>query len=430
MKAARKRQGCGILGALGGVACLLLAAGCREAESHANSPSPGDTRGNPGGKPPGLTVAAARADLRVLPLRIPIVGTLRPAEDVIVSTETDGVLRRTFVDVGDIVEPGAPLAQVDEHDYQIAVAQARAALGETLARLGVTTVPDDAFDLTGVSTVVRAQAQLDNAKFTYDRLLSITGAVSGQEVNDAAAQLRIAEAERRQALDEAAALVATARQRQAQLRLAEEALTDAISHAPPMPTTLGPDAAEHWVVAERLVTEGQFLNRADQLFRLIIDNPLKLRSSVPERYAPHVRVGQQVELTDLTGAASLSGTITRVSPAVDRATRTFEIEAQVFQTASPLKPGAFATGAILAETATQVLCVPAEAVVAVGGNTRVFVIADGRAHQRDVRIGVASDALVEILAGLAPGERVATDMLAALADGMAVNIGSPVAEQP
>jgi len=403
-------------------ACLLVFAGCREAESHAESATAKPA--NPAGDPPTFTVAASAAELRNMTVRVPIVGTLLAAEDVTVSTETAGVLTRTFVDVGDIVEPGAPLAQVEVYDYEMTASQARAALAETLARLGVASVPGDDFDLSQVSSVMRAEAQLENARYTQQRLSSIGSAVSGQEINDAAAQVRVAEAEKRSALDEAASLVAQARQRQAQLQLAEHALADTLTDAPPMPTTVGPNAAEHWVVAQRLVTEGQYVSQADQLFRLIIDNPLKLRSNVPERYAPHVRAGQRVELSDLAGAAVMTGTISRVNPAVDQATRTFEIEALIYQNGAVLKPGAFATGAIVADGVGDALCVPASAIATVGGMTRVFVVTDSRVSLRDVRVGRQLVDHVEILSGLSAGEQVVTEGLAKLEDGMAVSVRS------
>lgn len=365
---------------------------------------------------------------RALDRQIPIVGTLYAAEEAVISTRTAGILRRTHVDVGDTVLPDAPLAQVDTVDYEVAVRQAQAALAEVLARLGVTDVPDESFDLNTVSTVARSRAQLENARFNYERLAGLSGGrlatVADQELNDASTRLRVAEAELRLAHDEAAALVASARERQSLLQMARQRLSNTLTRTPPIPTTLGREGALDWVVAERLVTEGQYLNMADQLYRLIVADPLKLRSRVPERYAHEVRIGQPVALEVLGGPSALRGAITTISPAVDPASRTFEVEALIDNTSNAVKPGAFAKGNIVVTGAAPRLSAPVGALVTTGGSTRLYVVEDGTARQRTVQIGRESDGRVEIVNGVREGETIVTQGAAALTDGTNVRVAT------
>lgn len=367
-----------------------------------------------------LEVEVGEVRRTAMSLRVEIVGTLHAADEALISTKTEGVLRRTFVEVGAEVDPGTPLAQVDRVSYEVAVAAAEAALSETLARLGTPDVPDETFDLTEVSAVQRATAQFENAKYTYERLSRLGTTVAEQELNDAAARLRVTEADRRLALDEAAALAATAGERAALLRSARQKLTDTLTPAPPLPTTLGREGAQRWVVAERLVTEGQYVNVAEALYRLIVMDPLKLRSRVPERYAGVVRVGQAVELETLGRTAPVVGRITRISPDIEASSRTFEVEALVDNDGGATKAGTFATGVIVAEDETPVLVVSAEAIARVGGVTRVAVVKDGTATWREIRSGRESKLEVEVLSGVEEGERVILRPNSALRDGIRV----------
>jgi multidrug efflux pump subunit AcrA (membrane-fusion protein) len=366
-----------------------------------------------------LTMDVQVAAAESTPHRIPVVGTLHAAEEAVISTRTAGILRRTFVDVGSTVKPDEPLAQVDTLDYEVAVKQAQASLAEVLARLGVDAVPVGSFDVHSTSAVQRAEAQLENARFAYERLRNVGAggqSVADQEMNDASTRLRVAEADHRLAVDETAALLATARERQALLQMATQRLANTKTKTPPIPTTLGRQGADQWIVAERLVTEGQFLNIADQLYRLIVSNPLKLRSKVPERYAGEVRVGQSVEIEVVGGIAAPQGQIVRVSPVVDPASRMFEIEALIDNPQDQLKPGAFAKGSIAADPRPS-MYVSEQAIVTAGGTTKLFIIDNGVARSRNIRLGRQLQGRVEVISGLNDGEHYISKGAANLTDG-------------
>ena len=79
----------------------------------------------------------------------------------------------------------------------------------------------------------------------------------------------------------------------------------------------------------------------------------------------------------------------------------------------------------------DVVLVPAAALVEEGTERAVFVVdAQGKAHRRPVRTGVASGQSVEILSGVSPGDRVVTEGQAALPDGAAVTPTAATAAAP
>lgn len=397
-----------------GLAWLILHTGCSE-----KSPDRGTALPPPASRP-AVSVSIETVEPRPLAHRIPIVGTLYAAEQVSISSKAAGVLRHTFVDVGATVRPGDPLLQVDRTDYEMAVHQAEALLNEALARLGVESAPADAVDLNQVSTVQRAAAQLANARFTYERLTNLQSAVAAQELDDASARLRVAEADFRLALDEAGALAASARGRLSALELARQQLDETLTRTPPIPTTLGKEGATEWVVAERHVTEGQYLNVAAPTYVLIVSDPLKLRCRVPERYAADVRIEQVVRIDAHGNGAAPDGRVARISPAVDPASRTFEVEALFDNESGALKPGMFARGRIIVDESAPALSVPTEAVATTGGATQVFVVENGAARRRIVQLGRQAEGRVEVTSGLIAGEQVIARATDTLTDGAPV----------
>jgi len=87
-----------------------------------------------------------------------------------------------------------------------------------------------------------------------------------------------------------------------------------------------------------------------------------------------------------------------------------------------LRPGFFARGALLTRREPAVPFVPAEAVTYFVGISKVFVVASGKAQERQVRAGPAQAGWIEILEGVRPGEIVATSGLAQLFDGAPVTV--------
>jgi membrane fusion protein (multidrug efflux system) len=144
---------------------------------------------------------------------------------------------------------------------------------------------------------------------------------------------------------------------------------------------------------------------------------------VPERQAPELKVGQTVRLSvEAYIDKAFTGTITRLAPAVEVATRTLAVEARVPNESGTLRPGFFAKGNVLTREDPTVVVVPADALMNVVGLNKVFVIADGKAQERQVRPGARQGGILEILQGVKAGEMVATSNLPALYNGAPVAV--------
>jgi RND family efflux transporter MFP subunit len=111
------------------------------------------------------------------------------------------------------------------------------------------------------------------------------------------------------------------------------------------------------------------------------------------------------------------GTIANISPSIDQASRTFPVEVIVDNAQNRLKPGLFATGAILTHRDPNVLAAPEDAVSILAGVSSVFIIDNGTVRQQSVTLGVQEGAFYEILDGLDGNETLAASNLSQLVSG-------------
>jgi RND family efflux transporter MFP subunit len=118
-----------------------------------------------------------------------------------------------------------------------------------------------------------------------------------------------------------------------------------------------------------------------------------------------------------------SGTISLISPQVNPATRTGEIEVRVVDAGGRLKPGMLATLTIIAERRDNALAVPSDAIIVKSdGQNVVFIAQDSVAHQRVITTGLITKTQTEVREGLKSGDRVVVMGQELLKDGTPVKV--------
>lgn len=353
---------------------------------------------------------------------VEFVGTLYANEEVAVSSEIEGRILSIAADLGDRVGAGQALAKIHDAEFRFAVEQSEASLRETLAKLGLEKTPPPSFDVARTSPVIKAKAELDDARLFLKRMQGLFDekVISAQEYDTAATRAKTALAAYKGSLEEARALVAGAYAREAQLGTARKKLRDTAIQAPLAGS-----------VSKRSVSAGEFVKVGIHLFTIVQDNPLKLRGMVPERFAPELRTGQSVEIkVDPYPDKRYAGKITRISPSAELASRSFLVEGAIDNRERQLKPNFFAKAVIFTRADPNALTVPQQALLSFAGVTKVFVIEKDVAHERIVQAGIRVGANeVEITAGLKPGELVAISGLTRLTAGAPVKVSGPVMPQ-
>jgi membrane fusion protein (multidrug efflux system) len=161
-------------------------------------------------------------------------------------------------------------------------------------------------------------------------------------------------------------------------------------------------------IKERSVTQGQYLKVQTPVMVIVNVDPMRVRLRVPEKMAAWVKTGQEVTVTvEAYPGRSFTGKISRINPSVDQQTRAFEVEALIVNHEALLKPGFFVKASIPSSFIVDSLFVPEDALLYVYGVYKVFVIDGNTVKEKEVKIGERSGSEVEILEGLAQGDRIA-----------------------
>ncbi|HWP41425.1 MAG TPA: biotin/lipoyl-binding protein, partial [Tepidisphaeraceae bacterium] len=195
------------------ITLALALAGCGDREGR------GQARGQQPSAAPPEPISVQVAPVRTGPLErvVEVVGTLWGDEHVTLGAKVPGRVRDIFVDVGDRVGPGQPLAQIDPADYELAVEQKQMELKEALAKLGLSELPDEHFDVASVATVQRARFQAANAQARLERARVLFQAkpplISEQDYADLETACQVAQRDHAVAELEARSQLALARSR-------------------------------------------------------------------------------------------------------------------------------------------------------------------------------------------------------------------------
>lgn len=347
---------------------LLVLPSCQSSSSEA-AKTQGQTAAAP---PPPLTVQVAQPVVRTVVRTGQGQGALFAKESIILSNKKEGYVQQVYVDFGDKVKKGQLLAEMEQEELALEVEVQESALKQAEANF------------------IRAQAEYTRAKELAAENLIPEQRLDANEADYKVTEARVRTAEK---------ILALARKRLRDTRIVSPV---------------------NGFVQERFINPGEYKQDASPLLELVVVNPLKLRSPVPERFAAVAETGMplRVEVEALPGQM-FEGVLTRMAARVDHKTRSLLIEAEIPNPDGKLRPGYFAhiTGVLGEEDA---LFIPRTGLARFAGVERIFIVDDNVVTSREVTSGMEDGDWVEIATGLAEGETVAVSALNRLADGMTV----------
>lgn len=323
-----------------------------------------------------LTVTAGQIESRSIVRDVVASGSVAAWQEMSLGVEVPGLrVERVLVEVGDQVKAGQALLQLDTRTLQVDLRRAEAGYAQARANLDLATTSATRGETLLASRLI--------SQSNFDELRSARAA--------AEAQLQSAAAER-------------------------DAVRLRLSYA----TLRAPDAG---VISARMIQPGQIVASGVELLRLIRRGRLEWRAELAEADLVRVRPGAKVWVQAPDGS-DVAGTVRAISPALDTASRTALIYADLPDPGA-LRAGMFAEGRIvLGSIEARVL--PREAVVVRDGYRYVFVLGeDSRVRQRRVEASPATADVVPIRAGLQDGERVAVRGAGFLSDGDLVRVVDP-----
>ena len=383
------------------IAIALSAAGCTKSET-------AQARGRDTAAKP---VTAETVKEETMKRAVELVGTLAAVDQVTISSEADGKVSRILADLGDRVKAGQPLIQVDREKQQYNFDQQRASLEKALAQLGAPD-PQHLPDPEKTPDVQKANADLAQAKQAYERANALfkRTLIPQQTLDDAATTLQSKQASYDLSLQNAKNLRASIQASEASMKLADRQLRDTEIRAP-----------FDGIVEKRLVNLGELVKTQMPVMAIVRVDPLKVIAEIPEKMAPWIKQGQTVQLhVDAYPDRTFTGKVSRISPAVNTATRAFPFEALVPNQDATLKPGTFARVHIESGKLDTVLTLPYSAMQYRYGVNRVFVIDGDKLAVRELKVGDRLGDRIEILSGVKAGDRVVANDIDKLTDGMPV----------
>jgi HlyD family secretion protein len=176
------------------------------------------------------------------------------------------------------------------------------------------------------------------------------------------------------------------------------------------------------VVTERNADAGSLASPGQPVLVVQSLDWLFFKASLPIEAVSLVRQGQTVEVTvDGIAGRTFAGKVTHVNLVADEASRQFDVQVRLENPDRALRPGMFGRVRIVTKEVDATVSVPKEAVRESEGRKTVTVVGeDLKAQVREVRTGATDGALVEILSGVEPGERVVVLSFAQLRDGQDV----------
>lgn len=315
------------------------------------------------------TVRTAVLEEETLAVTVESVGTVHANEAIEITAQITALLSRVPVREGAHVAKGVVLAELDS-------AQARAALAE-------------------------AEAALINSTGIYRRSLKLGSSAAVSE-----AQLEQLQADVRR--DEARVAAARAR------------LDDTVIRAP-----FSGVVGLRRVSPGGLVTPGAVITTLDDL------STVKVDFAVPETTLPALRPGLAVTATSSVYPERVfAGRVDSVDPRVDPSTRAVRVRARFPNEDALLTPGMFVTVALTHGHQTTVVA-PEGALIPERGKQYVYVVDDDKALRREVTVGRRVPGRVQILEGLAAGERVVVDGALKVRDGAPVaDVANPTTDIP
>ena len=356
---------------------------------------------------------------------------LYPRDQANITPKISAPVRRFLVNRGDHVKQGQVLAELENRDLQAQAQESRGQVQQAEASYRTTAsaaVPEQ---------VMKAQTDVDAVREAMDAAKKLVD--SRQQLFREGALARKAVDEAQVAYAQARANFETAQQhlqalqsvgKQEQIRSAEGQLEAARGHHAGAQAQLSYAEVRSpitGVVTDRPLWPGEMANAGAPLFTVMDMSKIVARINMALDRARDIKVGNEATLSPSDGSEPVTGRVTIVSPAADPNSTTVQVWVQADNPGERLRAGQAVRVAIVAATIDGATIIPTAAVLPNAEGETIALVVDDQdiAHEKVVEIGVREPELVQIVAGLQPGERVITEGGLGLEDNAKVRVMKP-----
>ena len=330
------------------------------------------------------------------PILVRCQGALVADEFTTVSAKVAGRVRSVHFETGDRVSANSILVELDSEDYQLQAEQADAQLAQARASVGLKPGdPVENLNPDNAPPVREARAIWDESTNGLARIraLVLRDAISDSDLEIAESAEKVASAKYASAQNGVREKIAIIRVQTALKNLAQQRLEETKVYTPM-------DSQ----VQSKLISVGTYVQPGQPLLSLLRTSKLRFRSSVPERYAHQIQVGQKVTLQFDMSGQTREAVVSRINAELDAMNRSLGFEVDIDNTDDSLKSGFFGEATIELDAEAKSIALPLASVQRFAGIDKVWKVIDGKVKEQVVLVGATRGSMAEIRSGVKEGE--------------------------
>lgn len=370
-----------------------------------------------------ITVEALDVSRETIKDFVRLTGRVEAENDVKVTSKIGGRIAEIKKDVGDFVQKGEVIFTLDTNELQNQLAQAQAAVAAAQANLSANESAGLPQQLEQVrASLEQAEANYTNVQADYERMKALyeEDAISKQLFDGITLKYKVAKTQRETAKEQyrltkerlpknVDALKAQVKQAQSMVDLIQTNLQNSVIQSP----VAG-------IVSYKLANSGEVIGAGMPAVTVVNIDKVNVVIDVTEEEINKVRDGQEVDVKiNSLSEEKFKGTISIIPPA-SNPTRLFQVKVSINNKDHVLKPGMFAEVDVQTGVRENTVVIPKDAILLKKNGNVIYLIKDGKAVERMIKLGITNGEKVEVIEGVEQGDKVVVKNQNLLKDGAKV----------
>ncbi len=374
-----------------------------------------------------IPVQISPVALRPITYSISMSADILPLMQVDLFPKISGYIESVNVSLGDRVQKGQLIAQIDKTDYLQKVKEAEARVLQARAQLLEIETGTRVEELRQAEEAVRqAESRFNNAKIQRERIEALykKGVISKKEYDLSEMEYTVSEAQLEAAREHLKLLKEGARKEvreasQAKLKEAEAILAQERLKLQ-YTQIVAPFSGE---INRRYVEPGLLVSPSTPIVNIVHTDTLKVIANILEKDVPYIKIGMKAKIRpEAFPDRVFEGKIMHLSSSLDLHTRTLQAEIYIPNQDRIIKPGMFSRIEITLVEKPKALVIPKVALIEQGKEKFVFILKGNHVTKRPILIGFEQDQFIEIQEGLSEGDIVITKGQDSLREGSLVRV--------
>lgn len=358
-----------------------------------------------------VNVTVYKADTKTIENNVTYTGEIKASQYTSVSAKVGGQAKYVNCEIGDYVNEGDILLEIDNTDYRTQYNQASATYQSALAQYNSVingTTQQTKLQLESALSAAKIEYNNASTNFNNQKVLYENGAISKTQYDAAAtrfenAKINLETAQSNYDLTVGVVLqesAATAKAGVNSASVAVEAAQNALNNTVVRAPISG-------YISGRNANKGQMVSPGVELFSIKSTQSVEAQINVTEAIISNISVGTKAIVSVKSAGEEIEGIVTTVSPTKNQQTGLYQVKVAIDNSLEKLKDGMFADITLTLSASAEALVVPSQSILEdEKGNKYVYVANKDTAKKVNVEIGIITDETTEIVSGIKKGDKV------------------------